>query len=146
MEPRGTQREIGVHRHRRQVSVQSSDTKTVSETDFVYPSGLIIHRSYLPLLSSLLKNYSSRDFDPDAYRPAPDQVVQECLLGRESSPCRKQDVPKGESRMIISSRLVLDHIGGMATTSQGKALNSDKWRCGWRHPFHGDELVEVVIV
>jgi hypothetical protein len=51
-----------------------------------------------------------------------------------------------ETGMIISSRLVLDHIGGMATTTEGKRLNSDRWRCGWRHPFHGFDGVEVVVV
>ena len=53
---------------------------------------------------------------------------------------------RGGPASCISSRIVLDHIGGMATTIEGKALNSDKWRCGWRHPFHGDDRVNVVVV
>jgi hypothetical protein len=48
--------------------------------------------------------------------------------------------------MIITSRLVMDHIGGMSSTNEEKAKNSDKWRCGWRHPFHGRTEVDVVVV
>jgi len=75
------------------------------------------------------------------HRRAPDQIVQDCILGRPGSLCERE-----HGRCIISSRLVLDHIGGMATTTEGKAPNSDKWRCGWRHAFHGDGQVDVVVV
>jgi hypothetical protein len=40
----------------------------------------------------------------------------------------------------------MDHIGGMFSTNTHKAVNSDKWRCGWRHAFHGMEEVDVVVV
>ena len=87
-------------------------------------------------------------------------MVQDCLLGRSATLCERT-LPQGphlpftwfggdedgrRGNVVISSRLVLDHIGGMATTQQGKALNEDKWRCGWRHAFEGDEQVEVVVV
>ncbi|ORX40792.1 hypothetical protein BD324DRAFT_612126 [Kockovaella imperatae] len=127
-------------------------------------SGLIIHKSYLPILIHLLRLHSAKNsiLPSDVHRRAPDQIVQDCLLGRPSSLCERKPrdrrsilpfslfsergVPQDNGNMIISSRLVLDHIGGMATTQHAKAFNSDKWRCGWRHPFEGDEQVEVVLV
>ena len=73
------------------------------------------------------------------------------MLGGKGHVCQRGDgrnnnVDDEFIGMIISSRLVLDHIGGMATTTEGKSLNSDRWRCDWRHPFHGFEGVEVVVV
>jgi hypothetical protein len=107
-------------------------------------SGLIMHRSYLPLLQVVLREYSrsASRLPPGVHRRAPDQVVQDCLRGTPGSLCERRD----EQRMIISSRIVMDHIGGMATTTEGKALNSDKWRCGWRHAWHGAADVDVVVV
>ncbi|KAH8096861.1 hypothetical protein BXZ70DRAFT_944846 [Cristinia sonorae] len=109
-------------------------------------SGIIIHHSYLRLLIMLLRTYSSLStpLPPNIARRAPDLVVQDCILGRQFSLCERQRGVNGKT--IISSRIVMDHIGGMATTTSGKGLNSDKWRCGWRHPFHGDEAVDVVVV
>jgi hypothetical protein len=63
-----------------------------------------------------------------------------------SSRTRTRTRTHEKSSLIISSRMVLDHIGGMATTTEGKLWNNDKWRCGWRHPFHGQDGVEVVVV
>jgi hypothetical protein len=129
-------------------------------------SGLIIHRSLLRMLSHLLHTYSASDsIAPDSViHPAPDELIQACLLGRHSACLPTSDNPhyhpsvmqsselrggyygEPEPQMITTSRLVLDHIGGMATTTEGKAGNADKWRCGWRHPYHGADEVEVVVV
>ena len=111
-------------------------------------SGFIIHRSYLPILIRLLRTYSSLDttFPSSVHRPFPDQVIQGCLLGLKDGLCERHTTGPDEPIMIIPSRLVLDHRGGMATTTEGKLLNSDRWRCGWRHPFHGFDRVEVVEV
>lgn len=107
-------------------------------------SGLVMHRSYLPLLSTVLREYSrsASRLPPGVHRRAPDQVVQDCLRGTPGSLCER----RGAQRIIISSRIVMDHIGGMATTTKGKPLNSDKWRCGWRHAWHGAPDVDVVVV
>lgn len=109
-------------------------------------SGLIIHRSVLPVLVLLLKTHAeiSSSLPPSVVRRPPDVVIQDCLLGRDAI-CPRRG-PDGEGTMVITSRLVLDHIGGMASTNSNKAGNSDKWRCGWRHPFHGMDEVEVVVV
>ena len=118
------------------------------------------------MLSYLLHTYSaSPPLAPDSVvTPAPDELIQACLLGRHSACLPSGSNPhyhpsimasselkegfygEAEPHMIITSRLVLDHIGGMATTTVGKAGNSDKWRCGWRHPYHGADEVEVVVV
>ncbi|KAF8892064.1 hypothetical protein BD779DRAFT_1437159 [Infundibulicybe gibba] len=76
-----------------------------------------------------------------ARRPA-DLIIQDCLLGNDPLCPAKP----GEVGLVISSRLVMDHIGGMASTDRKKARNQDKWRCRWRHPFHGRPEVEVVLV
>lgn len=112
----------------------------IARTDY---SGLIIHHTLLPLLSRLLRLHSTDIVPASFVRPPPDVLVQDCLLGRPGV-CERDRKDKG--RMIISSRLVQDHIGGMATTTEGKALNSDKWRCGWRSGLHGEEGVDVVVV
>ncbi|KAF9022270.1 hypothetical protein BDZ89DRAFT_1070797 [Hymenopellis radicata] len=114
-------------------------------------SGLIMHRSQLNILSDLLRLNAQ---NPVEWRKPPDVVMQECLLG-VSGLCRGMLNVDGLGRgmgggddggMIITSRLVLDHIGGMASTTLGKPGNTDKWRCGWRHAFHGKRGVEVVVV
>lgn len=107
-------------------------------------SGLIMHRSYLPLLQVVLREYSRKAsrLPPGVHHRAPDQVVQDCLRGTPGSVCERGD----DQRILISSRIVMDHIGGMATTTEGKELNSDKWRCGWRHAWHGAGDVDVVVV
>lgn len=80
---------------------------------------------------------------PDATRRPADLVIQDCLLGKDPL-CPQQQ--RGGGGLIITSRMIMDHIGGMATTNKDKAYNQDKWRCGWRHPFHGRPEVEVVLV
>ena len=109
-------------------------------------SGIIIHRSYIPTLVFLLRTLSTvnSSLHPDVVRRFPDQIIHDCILGRQYSFCQRHDAK--QTKLIISSRLVLDHIGGMATTTPGKSGNTDKWRCGWRHAFHGDEMVDVVVV
>ncbi|KAK7451750.1 hypothetical protein VKT23_012429 [Stygiomarasmius scandens] len=48
--------------------------------------------------------------------------------------------------MLIPSRLLQDHLGGLLSTTPGKQGNVDKWRCGWRHAFHGRNDVGVLVV
>lgn len=52
----------------------------------------------------------------------------------------------GGGPLVITSRLVLDHLGGSASTALGRVYGAEKWRCGWRHPFHGRQEVDVVVV
>ena len=107
-------------------------------------SGLIIHRSLLPILTLLLRVHAERTPKLPAEMAIrnPDQVIQDCLLGVDPL-CPKYEDGKG---LVITSRIVMDHIGGMFSTNKYKAPNKDKWRCGWRHPFHGRSQVEVVVI
>lgn len=110
-----------------------------------FNSGLIIHHTLLPLLSRLLHIASQPDLLPSSITHLPpDVLIQDCLLGRPNSICEREDPEKG--KMIITSKVIMDHTGGLATTTPGKTLNNDKWRCGWRHAFHGDQMVDVVVV
>ena len=108
-------------------------------------SGIIIHKSDLQLLIHLLRSYSTTSplIPSEIHRRAPDQVVQDCLIGRPASLCERLaatlglafhwwsdgDVtshdPGRRGNMVIGSKIVLDHIGGMATTQVGKSTNSD---------------------
>lgn len=110
-------------------------------------SGLIMHRSLLPYLSQILRTHAaSKTVLPAGFpRRPPDVVIQDCLVGDDPS-CPKGNPSENIPAMVIPSRLMMDHIGGMASTNVHKAANSDKWRCGWRHPFHGRPEVEVVVV
>ncbi|PVF94312.1 hypothetical protein CPB86DRAFT_713416 [Serendipita vermifera] len=106
-------------------------------------SGFIIHHTLLPTLVHILRTHSDiiPKFTSGVTPRPPDVVVQDCLLGHDPiCPSRR------EEGLIITSRLVLDHIGGLSSTNLKKAPNSDKWRCGWRHPFHGLPEVQVVAV
>jgi hypothetical protein len=107
-------------------------------------------------------------------RPA-DLIIQDCLLGVDptcpprqynnhyqlddsdfystsdpngnlDSNSNRGGVSSGGRGLLITSRLVMDHIGGLSSTNTYKAPNSDKWRCGWLHPFHGLPEVQVVPV
>lgn len=104
-------------------------------------SGLIIHRTLLPVLTLLMHTHAeaASKLPPNTARRPADLIMQDCLLGTDP-------LCAGRGGLVITSRLVMDHIGGMLTTNPNKALNSDKWRCGWRHPFHGRPQVEVVVV
>ncbi|KAG8865806.1 hypothetical protein FRC20_009480 [Serendipita sp. 405] len=106
-------------------------------------SGLILHRSLLPTLIYILRTHADRTPRlPAGVPPRPvDVIVQDCLLGKDPM-CP----PWREEGLVITSRLVMDHIGGLASTNKYKPPNSDQWRCGWRHPFHGLPEVEVVPV
>lgn len=138
-----------------------------SNTDFGYfaYSGLIVHRSLLPLLSFILRAHAAIDSPLPGHmrrRPA-DLIIQDCLLGLdplcpqpfshhkyhsltgEEAADQLMDESGGGS-LIITSRLVMDHIGGAASTTKGTVYEPGKWRCGWRHPFHGREEVDVVVV
>ncbi|KAF5383759.1 hypothetical protein D9615_003508 [Tricholomella constricta] len=107
-------------------------------------SGLIFHRTMLPVLILLMRTHAetASRLSPTTVRRPADLVMQDCLLGADPLCPQK---PEGGG-LVITSRMVMDHIGGMATTNQNKAFNDDKWRCGWRHPFHGRRQVEVVVV
>lgn len=89
-----------------------------------------------------------------ARRPA-DIIIQDCLLGVDplcptASPSEDtaEDIwfARKQPTMVITSRLVMDHIGGNASTAKGRVYDLNKWRCGWRHPFHGRPEVTVVPV
>ncbi|KAF9005944.1 hypothetical protein BDQ17DRAFT_1389556 [Cyathus striatus] len=106
-------------------------------------SGLIIHKSLLPAMIHVLLTHAlvKSPIPPHVSPRPPDVVMQDCLLGNDPI-CP----PKRDGMLVITSRLVMDHIGGMMSTNPLKAKNRDKWRCGWRHPFHGRREVEVVAV
>ncbi|KAL0067982.1 hypothetical protein AAF712_004885 [Marasmius tenuissimus] len=138
-------------------------------------SGLIFHHTLLPMLEHILRTHAlpfrpgKTPFPPFAIRRPADVVMQDCLLGldpmcsRELYPLRslqtntlpdsvKKDLKNinrqsdDDVTMFIPSRLVMDHIGGMVSTTVGKKGNTDKWRCGWRHAFHGKRGVGVLVV
>ncbi|RXW20613.1 hypothetical protein EST38_g5221 [Candolleomyces aberdarensis] len=117
-------------------------------------SGLIIHNTLLPILQLVLHAHAEKQskLPLGGNRRPPDLVLQDCLLGKDplcaltrGDVCPDQNSKPSNCGLVITSRLVMDHIGGMYTTTVGKATNSDKWRCGWRHPFHGSKGVEVVV-
>ncbi|KAG1829362.1 hypothetical protein EV424DRAFT_449518 [Suillus variegatus] len=104
-------------------------------------SGLIIHRSLLPILTHIMRMHALQDspIPPSVrYRPA-DIIIQDCLGGKDLL-CPRN------STLVITSRLVMDHIGGSASTMRGRVYPADRWKCGWRHPFHGLTQVDVVPV
>lgn len=118
-------------------------------------SGLIIHRTMLPILQAILRLHAEKHSKlPEGLQQRPpDVVMQDCILGRDplcpiarDELCLNQESKPATCGMVITSRLVMDHIGGMFSTTRGKMKNSDKWRCGWRHAFHGAKGVEVVVV
>ncbi|KAF8074998.1 hypothetical protein FPV67DRAFT_1407821 [Lyophyllum atratum] len=96
-------------------------------------SGLIIHRTTLPVLILLMRTHAeiASKLPPTAVRRPADLIMQDCLLGADPL-CPQR--PEGGG-LVITSRMVMDHIGGMVTTNANKALNDDKWRCGWRTPI-----------
>ncbi|KAJ7760679.1 hypothetical protein DFH07DRAFT_918607 [Mycena maculata] len=104
-------------------------------------SGLIFHRSLLSIVSTVLKLYATTQsaLPVDVLRRPADLIMQDCLLGTDPlfSP--------GEN-LVITSRLIIDHIGAVSSTTPGRLYGQDQWRCGWRHPFHGRDEVDVVVV
>ncbi|KAI6013341.1 hypothetical protein BKA83DRAFT_4360944 [Pisolithus microcarpus] len=113
-------------------------------------SGLIIHRSVLPILTHVLRIHASLNspLPHGIPRRPPDVIIQDCLLGTDPlCPAYNTFMSNsngGSSSLVITSRLVMDHIGSDKSTAAGRAYSPEKWRCGWRHPFHG--LQEVVVV
>lgn len=117
-------------------------------------SGLIIHKTMLPVLQVVLRVHAERQSKlPEGLpRRPPDVVLQDCLLGKDpmcpipqGDVCLDQNSKPSTCGLVITSQLVMDHIGGLYSTTRGKTPNSDKWRCGWRHPFHGSQGLEVVV-
>ena len=120
-------------------------------------SGLIIHRTLLPILTNTLRLHALTKSPFPAFmarRPA-DIVIQDCLLGVDplcpTAPSSKDRaegiwIVRKQPTMVITSRLVMDHIGGTASTAKGRIYDLNKWKCGWRHPFHGRPEVIVVPV
>ncbi|PSR83463.1 hypothetical protein PHLCEN_2v5735 [Hermanssonia centrifuga] len=136
-------------------------------------SGLIFHRSLLPVLKEMLlliahltlsaaEPSSARiPSPPELYHPSipPDVLSQACLTGSlsvcpsassSSSPLTLLDAlnpwyPTKESGWVISSRLLMGHRGGAVSTGN-RIYESGKWECGWRHPMHGWRGADVVVV
>ncbi|KAJ7767643.1 hypothetical protein B0H16DRAFT_334518 [Mycena metata] len=122
-------------------------------------SGLIFHRSLLPIVSTILKLHASTDsaLPADVIRRPADLIMQDCLLGIDPLCPRRAEVMNmhaaphsapvapGEN-LVITSRLIIDHIGAVSSTTPGRQYGQDQWRCGWRHPFHGRDEVVVVVV
>lgn len=107
-------------------------------------SGLIIHHSLLPILTYIMRVHALQHspLPPSVQRRPADIIIQDCLWGTDLlCPYNSK-----EPSLVISSRLVMDHIGGSASTIKGRVYPADRWRCGWRHPFHGFERVDVVPV
>ncbi|TFK19657.1 hypothetical protein FA15DRAFT_674248 [Coprinopsis marcescibilis] len=118
-------------------------------------SGIVIHHTWLSILQLLLRTHADTHSKlPSGETPrAPDQIVQDCILGRDpfcrypnERVCPDLSGRLGECGLVITARQVMDHIGGMLTTNPNKSGNSDKWRCGWRHAYHGHHGVEVIPV
>ena len=123
-------------------------------------SGLIIHRTFLPILSHILHIHASLNSPlPSHAHPRPaDLIIQDCLLGLDPL-CPKppgsknfadggisDKIETGGGPLVITSKLVMEHIGSRASTAVGRVYQDGKWACGWRHPFHGREEVDVVVV
>ncbi|KAJ7130709.1 hypothetical protein C8R46DRAFT_1142187 [Mycena filopes] len=120
-------------------------------------SGLIFHRTLLPILSTILRLHATTDsaLPPDVIRRPADLIMQDCLLGIDPLCPRRAEVlgmhgfPPGTTapggNLVITSRLIIDHIGAGASTG-GRVYGAEQWRCGWRHAFHGRDEVVVVVV
>ncbi|OAX37934.1 hypothetical protein K503DRAFT_792726 [Rhizopogon vinicolor AM-OR11-026] len=107
-------------------------------------SGLIIHHSLLPILMHTLRIHALKHspIPPSVRRRPADIIIQDCLLGTDVLCPRDAERPT----LVITSRLIMDHIGGGASTAIGRMYHAEKWRCGWRHPFHGLMQADVVPV
>ncbi|KAH7882678.1 hypothetical protein F5I97DRAFT_1939275 [Phlebopus sp. FC_14] len=107
-------------------------------------SGLIIHHSLLPILTHTLRAYAAihSPLPPSLPRRPADIIIQDCLVGKDLLCPSAAD----RASLVITSRLVMDHVGGNVSTAKGRVYALDKWRCGWRHPFHGRPEVQVIPV
>jgi hypothetical protein len=123
-------------------------------------SGLIFHRTLLPIVSTVLRLHANTQsvLPVDViHRPA-DLIMQDCLLGIDPLCPRRAEVVRMHAdidvhsavapggNLVITSRLIIDHIGAGVSTTPGRVYGQDQWRCGWRHPFHGRDEVDVVVV
>ncbi|KAJ7673667.1 hypothetical protein DFH06DRAFT_1266697 [Mycena polygramma] len=121
-------------------------------------SGLIFHRTLLPIISTVLKLHANTEsaLPVDVIRRPADLIMQDCLLGIDPLCPRRAEVmgmhadptsatASAGGNLVITSRLIIDHIGAVAST-HGREYGQDQWRCGWRHPFHGRDEVDVVLV
>ncbi|KAH7911266.1 hypothetical protein BJ138DRAFT_1006954 [Hygrophoropsis aurantiaca] len=107
-------------------------------------SGLIIHHTLLPVLTFIMRAHADvkSPLPPAVPRRPADIIIQDCLLGTDLlCPSHSEG-----NNLVITSKLIMDHIGGGASTAVGRTYDANKWRCGWRHPFHGRPEVEVVPV
>ncbi|KAJ7641629.1 hypothetical protein FB45DRAFT_360255 [Roridomyces roridus] len=119
-------------------------------------SGLIFHRTLLPIVSTTLHLHASTAsaLPVDVVRRPADLVMQDCLLGTDPLCPRRAEVMKMHhagrvapgGNMVITSRMIIDHIGAVSSTAANRRYGQDQWRCGWRHPFHGMDEVDVVVV
>ncbi|KAL4065491.1 hypothetical protein V8B97DRAFT_2025757 [Scleroderma yunnanense] len=118
-------------------------------------SGLIIHYSVLPILSHILRIHSSvtSPLPAGILRRPVDIIIQDCLVGIDplcpayTDPQRSSSLYNTDSgSLVITSKLVMDHIGGDKSTFTSRQYSAEKWRCGWRHAFHGRGEVFVVPV
>ncbi|KAJ7103010.1 hypothetical protein B0H15DRAFT_767427 [Mycena belliarum] len=118
-------------------------------------SGLIFHRSLLPIVATLLRLHADVQsaLPEGVFRRPADLIMQDCLLGVDPLCPRRAEVMQlhgnataAGGNLLITSRMILDHIGADASTALGRRYGQDQWRCGWRHPFHGRDEVEVVVV
>ncbi|KAJ6555986.1 hypothetical protein B0H19DRAFT_1376917 [Mycena capillaripes] len=122
-------------------------------------SGLIFHKSLLPIVSTVLKLHANIQsaLPADVLRRPADLIMQDCLLGIDPLCPRRAEVINMHSdtvakraylggNLVITSRLIIDHIGATVSTTPGRSYGQDQWRCGWRHPFHGRDEVDVVVV
>ncbi|KAJ7492103.1 hypothetical protein FB451DRAFT_516703 [Mycena latifolia] len=121
-------------------------------------SGLIFHRSLLSIVSKILRLHAEVQsaLPNDVFHRPADLIMQDCLLGNDPLCPRRAEVIKIHANatslsvppggnLVITSRLIIDHIGAEASTA-GRTYGQDQWRCGWRHPFHGRDEVDVVVV
>ncbi|TFK23373.1 hypothetical protein FA15DRAFT_642618 [Coprinopsis marcescibilis] len=117
-------------------------------------SGMILHRTWLPILQLVLRAHASVDSKlPEGYARAPDVIIQDCVVGddpfcatREDWVCPGWNGGISGCGAVITSRQIMDHIGGALSTRPGMAVNTWDWRCGWRNVKHGQSGLEVVPV
>ena len=144
-----------VRRHRREVRV--SVVGVIAGYSSCFDSGLILHHTLLPILATTLRLHAltGSPFPAFAVRRPADVIIQDCILGVDplcpGAPLSTDRadgiwIAGRQPTVVITSRLVMDHIGGHASTAKGRMYDADKWRCGWRHPFHGRSEVIVVPV
>lgn len=86
-------------------------------------SGLILHRSILPVAEQLLRLYVVSDGKTLPNIVPADLVLQQCMSG-EISLCGKEGI-------AISSRMLMGHTGA-GNSAMGHDTPADRWLCRWR--------------